>query len=145
MESNTMKSRDLPTDQEIDKAFGGFNFGDNCRTPAEKARTLAKGLLDSVSGYSCGSTMREILVRLGLAKYGKSYPNMLSINITAYGRRCVLSAHKRLLQDVQRSKEFYQIRCEKLRTAQFMMRDPERKMVCDILANVATYEQPEAI
>ncbi len=31
--------------------------------------------------------------------------------------------------------EFYKSRCENLQKAQRAMRDPERKMVCDVLAN----------
>ena len=85
----------LPSKERIVAAFGGFNFGDGSKDDDAKERTLARGLLESCSGFSCGSTMREILVRLGLAKYQRL---SLHITITAYGRRCILSAHKRLMQ-----------------------------------------------
>lgn len=89
------KEWDLPSDDRIVAAFGGFNFGDGSKDDEAKVRTLCKGLLQSCSGFSCGSTLREILVRLGLAKYKRL---TLTITITAYGRRCILSAHKRLMQ-----------------------------------------------
>jgi hypothetical protein len=90
-----IKNHDLPEDGSIVAAFGGFNFGDGSKDDDAKARTLAIGLLQVCSGFSCGSSLREILVRLGLAKYrGDS----LHITVTAYGRRCILSAHKRLVQ-----------------------------------------------
>lgn len=34
-----------------------------------------------------------------------------------------------------RSRDFYKLRCDRLQEVQHLMRDPERKMVCDILAN----------
>lgn len=39
------------------------------------------------------------------------------------------------------SLEFYKRRCNELQRIQGKMRDPERKMVCDILANGTTYEK----
>lgn len=88
------KSHRLPTDSEISIAFGGFNFGDVCRTEDAKARTLAYGLLQVASGFSCGSSMCEILLRLGLAnrRLGSPY-----VDLNAYGRRCILAAHKRIV------------------------------------------------
>lgn len=88
------KDYDLPTDDRIVAAFGGFNFGDGSKDDESKVRTLARGLLESASGFSCGSSMREILARLRLARY--RLPT-LDITITAYGRRCILAAHKRLM------------------------------------------------
>ena len=46
----------------------------------------------------------------------------------------VLSAAKRIAA-LERSLEFYKGRCDALQSAQRKMRDPERTMVCDILAN----------
>ena len=37
------------------------------------------------------------------------------------------------------SRDFYKRRCEALQAVQNRMRDPERKAVCDILANGETY------
>jgi len=34
-----------------------------------------------------------------------------------------------------RSLDFYRLRCERLQEHQGLLRDPERKIVCDILAN----------
>lgn len=87
-----MKSHELLSVDEIVRAFGGFNFG--VKTPEQKVSTLYRGLLQAVSGYSVGSSMREVLVRLGLARYQKG---SLYINVTAYGQRCVLSAHDTLV------------------------------------------------
>lgn len=39
------------------------------------------------------------------------------------------------LASERRKREFYSRRCEALQAAQVGMRDPERKMVCDVLAN----------
>ena len=38
-------------------------------------------------------------------------------------------------EDLKSSKEFYESRCELLQKVQKYMRDPERTIVCDILAN----------
>ena len=43
---------------------------------------------------------------------------------------------------LQQSRDFYKRRCDALQSAQTRMRDPERKMVCDILANGLTREEP---
>lgn len=42
------------------------------------------------------------------------------------------------LDRVRRSRDFYMRRCEALQAVQDKMRDPERKAVCDILANGST-------
>ena len=47
-----------------------------------------------------------------------------------------------LLARAMDSVDFYRRRCEALQKAQNHMRDPERKMVCDILANGETYVTP---
>ena len=39
---------------------------------------------------------------------------------------------------LRNSRDFYKRRCEALQAAQNKMRDPERKAVCDILANGST-------
>lgn len=44
-----------------------------------------------------------------------------------------------LFEDVANSLAFYKRRCEALQAIQDKMRDPERKAVCDILANGITY------
>ena len=41
------------------------------------------------------------------------------------------------------SRNFYKQRCELLQQAQKYMRDPERTIVCDILANNALLPDPE--
>ena len=87
---------DLPPEDEIVMAFGGFNFGNDVKTPPEKARCVCRGLLQVASGYSTGSSMREILTRLELAIYEK---DSLYIKLTAYGRRCILSAHSLILSN----------------------------------------------
>ena len=44
----------------------------------------------------------------------------------------------RKLIQAQQSRDFYARRCEALQEVQDKMRDPERKAVCDILANGST-------
>lgn len=44
----------------------------------------------------------------------------------------------RAIKRLKNSKEWYAKRCQKLQDVQKHMRDPERKWVCDILANNAT-------
>jgi hypothetical protein len=90
----------LPPDDEIVIAFGGFDFGNDVKTPSEKARCVCRGLLQVASGYSTGFSMREILTRLELAIYEK---DSLCIKLTAYGRRCILSAHSLILSNSLRS------------------------------------------
>jgi hypothetical protein len=43
------------------------------------------------------------------------------------------------METLQASRNFYARRCEALQAVQDKMRDPERKAVCDILANGETY------
>ena len=45
------------------------------------------------------------------------------------------------VERLTRSRDFYRSRCDKLQAVQHHMRDPERQMVCDILANGMTYEE----
>ena len=48
-------------------------------------------------------------------------------------------AHRDIQIDrLRRSRDFYMKRCEALQVVQNKMRDPERKAVCDILANGST-------
>ena len=42
------------------------------------------------------------------------------------------------IERLHRSRDFYMRRCEALQAVQDKMRDPERKAVCDILANGST-------
>lgn len=50
-------------------------------------------------------------------------------------------AHRDMeIERLTRFSEFYQRRCDALQAVQNKMRDPERKAVCDILANGFTYE-----
>lgn len=55
--------------------------------------------------------------------------------------------HQRDSKELRRlcaSRDFYKARCEALQAVQSSMRDPERKAVCDILANGATKALPSA-
>lgn len=47
-------------------------------------------------------------------------------------------AKRKELERAQASRDFYKRRCEALQAVQNKMRDPERKAVCDILANGST-------
>lgn len=53
----------------------------------------------------------------------------------------LIEQHARDSQELRRlcqSRDFYKLRCEALQAVQSNMRDPERKAVCDILANGST-------
>ena len=43
------------------------------------------------------------------------------------------------IERLESSRDFYKRRCDALQAVQDKMRDPERKAVCDILANGKTY------
>lgn len=62
-------------------------------------------------------------------------------------RPCVLLKELMTLCDefevLTRSRDFYRRRCDALQELQKKMRDPERKAVCDILANGSTCEPPD--
>ena len=45
-------------------------------------------------------------------------------------------------RELEASRDFSRRRCDALQAAQRHMRDPERKVVCDILANGTTYIEP---
>lgn len=47
-----------------------------------------------------------------------------------YGHTSICDIYK-----LERSLEFYKRRCDELQKVQSKMRDPERQVVCDILAN----------
>ena len=49
-----------------------------------------------------------------------------------------LEGWRRKSMGLERSLSFYRSRCEELQRVQKLMRDPERKAVCDILANGST-------
>lgn len=53
-----------------------------------------------------------------------------------------LAKEVRELAEAKRRADWFENRCNTLQLAQTNMRDPERKMVCDILANGKTYETP---
>lgn len=48
-----------------------------------------------------------------------------------------------LIETLQKSLNFYKQRCELLQQVQKYMRDPERTIVCDILANNSLLPDPE--
>ena len=48
-----------------------------------------------------------------------------------------------IIETLQKSLNFYKQRCELLQQVQKYMRDPERTIVCDILANNALLPDPE--
>ena len=50
-----------------------------------------------------------------------------------------------IAEELERRRQFYKRRCDDLQRVQNQMRDPERKMVCDILANGMTYEKPDPL
>ena len=48
-----------------------------------------------------------------------------------------------IIETLQKSLNFYKQRCELLQQVQKYMRDPERTIVCDILANNSLLPDPE--
>lgn len=88
-----MKKHELPTDDDILRIFGNANFGEGSATPDARIRTVCEGLLKVASGYSCGATLRDILMDLKMVRYNVRIGSVL----TAYGASCILAAHKRLL------------------------------------------------
>ena len=65
-------------------------------------------------------------------------PFAVDAEVEHFGTSRLCKAHNSLRTSV----DFYRCRCEALQAVQSQMRDPERKMVCDILANGKTYEKP---
>ena len=55
----------------------------------------------------------------------------------------LLSASKKQVAKLEASRDFYKSRCELLQKTQKYMRDPERIIVCDILANNDLLPDPE--
>lgn len=49
---------------------------------------------------------------------------------------------KEYIESLKQSRDFYKTRCELLQQVQTFMRDPERQIVCDILANNALLPDP---
>lgn len=62
-------------------------------------------------------------------------PDYVQTVVEAYGRACARTGAAAVLS----SRDFYARRCDALQEIQGGMRDPERKAVCDILANGKTY------
>jgi len=88
-----MKKHELPTDDDIWKVFGNANFGEGSATEDARIKTVCEGLLKIASGYSCGATLRDILLDLKMVRYNRRIGTVP----TAYGASCILAAHKRLL------------------------------------------------
>lgn len=65
-------------------------------------------------------------------------PFAVEAEVEAFGTSRLCKAHNSL----RSSAEFYRRRCEALQAIQSQMRDPERNMVCDILANGNTFVTP---
>lgn len=60
-----MKTIEL-TDEQIDSAFEGYNFGSGIKTTEDRRKLLAQSLFKAASGYSNGRTVGQILIYLGL-------------------------------------------------------------------------------
>ena len=58
-------------------------------------------------------------------------------NVIANIRSSEIRDHQKHIKRLEDSVSFYKRRCELLQTVQHQMRDPERTIVCDILANCA--------
>lgn len=58
-----------------------------------------------------------------------------SVNLHQSAVMELLRQSKKEIEELRRSESFHKRRCELLQTVQSKMRDPERTIVCDILAN----------
>ena len=59
-------------DRTIASAFGGYNFGDEGKTPNGRRKMVLLALMKIQAGYSIGSSMRDVLWRLNLVtEYNK--------------------------------------------------------------------------
>jgi hypothetical protein len=66
--------------------------------------------------------------------------------LESYGQQCAETARAPLLKriaELERSRDFYKRRCDLLQDWQGWMRDPERTLVCDVLANGQTLPDPQ--
>ncbi len=73
---NLQELQDLVSNQEIENAFKGTNFG----SELSRRQIIANGVLKYASGYHSGSTLQAILkelglltIKLSLTKKGKAY------------------------------------------------------------------------
>lgn len=68
-------------------------------------------------------------------------PFAVDTEMEQFGSLRLCKAHNSLRDDV----DFYRCRCEAIEAIQSQMRDPERQMVCDILANGKTFVKANAV
>lgn len=54
------------TDDQIDAAFEGCDFGPTVKTTEERKDFLAKGVMETSAGYSVGWTAQVLMCNLGL-------------------------------------------------------------------------------
>lgn len=103
------------------------------------------------AGFSAveGATVHEGLPQrlLDTAQMRTQYPEWLCRELEAAAEEIMMlrrnliastAACNRLASDARGDSSFYKRRCEALQAIQDRMRDPERKAVCDILANGET-------
>lgn len=62
------------TDEQIEQAFAGTNFGPNVSTPEQRRNFIAKACLKAVCDYSNGHTATHILHELGMTKKPYTQP-----------------------------------------------------------------------
>ena len=56
------------TDEQINNAFKGTNFGPNVETVEQRKKFVAKAALKRICNYSPGSTITCIMQELGITK-----------------------------------------------------------------------------
>lgn len=54
------------TDEQIDAAFKGCDFGPTVKTTEERKKFLAKEVMKTAAGYSAGWTAQTLMCGLGL-------------------------------------------------------------------------------
>lgn len=54
------------TDEQIDSAFEGYNFGSEIKTTEDRRKLLAQALFKAASGYANGRSVGQILIYLEL-------------------------------------------------------------------------------
>lgn len=100
----------------------------------QQARELLAAEYEKSGSADCASAIRSGHVD------GSQYMRAIATALRA-APEGLIEQHARDSQELRRlcqSRDFYKLRCEALQAVQSNMRDPERKAVCDILANGST-------
>jgi len=83
--------------------FLGTNFGDEGKNETSRKILVAEAVLKIASGYSCGSTIRGILVDLKLAEKNKRTG---VVGLTDLGSEHIWQAHKFIMESTRRNLQY---------------------------------------